>query len=847
MDPSRGAWESNPRLMLALWASCPSGAAEVLAIREKLMDLSFGPGHSSANVFTEFVAPVVAHVLTYDGEMTAESLAVWNGTSASSLSPWSCPYLPEEYSLDVAREYINHRADVRCWLSHLSSRRLVCTCTLEPSQCWAFLLRDAACQIFGDGLPGQHDVTVDPVAKCVMGTGSGVQPRGVGLPQLVPDGLSPAEHIAASAQAQHPMKAAIAPTRTVQYALAHSIDNANETNSRRFEIMMLLVNLADVLQDENDRLLNAVHPNIKRVLTGYGAKNIALMREIGYIAQPADSTAVSSLVLGLPQTGWAPPAWGLMLRHNPPTLQRDEWRARRDVLNRTAIARVRPCDDRLLEYESLHKSMQEVERGVLDGPFMRLSDIPSPSPALVPRAGIWELHGDATEPKVRNIDDMLITEHNATVGTHHSHRPTSVDALAAQTRAVSARFPSDVLHGFPSDYAKAYKQIPADPLEEGEVTIVQWSPIHQRAVLFIPYSQVFGSKAAPLNFSRYPSWCCWCLASLFAIAASHCVDDMIFVERASTAMSAWTAWQLLAALMGWDLDEAKSPFPMPSFNVIGVSLNFPATVADDVWIAVTRRRVDSLTLLLNRILDRGTLGRGEASSITGKLGFTLEASYGRVGRAKLRPLLRRAYDHYTALNPQLMACIRWWLRFLATMAPRRVPTSLVYRETIVTYSDGEGSGGVGIGLFRPGCTPLAAYTSVPECIRLAWQRARDRANSANDIFLIEAIGPLLVLFTWPNLVKNTWWLHFIDNEGSEYSLIRGSSSIQAGDHIVGLTWERVFKLQIIPWFDRVESEANPVDGLSRGRMEGPWTHVQKAVVPTAELLELARECGNGSL
>ena len=32
-------------------------------------------------------------------------------------------------------------------------------------------------------------------------------------------------------------------------------------------------------------------------------------------------------------------------------------------------------------------------------------------------------------------------------------------------------------------------------------------------------------------------------------------------------------------------------------------------------------------------------------------------------------------------------------------------------------------------------------------------------------------------------------------------------------------------LGVIPWFDRVESSSNPVDGLSRGADEGPWVGV----------------------
>ena len=56
-------------------------------------------------------------------------------------------------------------------------------------------------------------------------------------------------------------------------------------------------------------------------------------------------------------------------------------------------------------------------------------------------------------------------------------------------------------------------------------------------------------------------------------------------------------------------------------------------------------------------------------------------------------------------------------------------------------------------------------------------------------------------------------------------------SIACGDVIVGETWKRIQQLNIYPYFDRVESKANPVDGLSRGRSEGPWRQVDRARLP----------------
>ena len=82
------------------------------------------------------------------------------------------------------------------------------------------------------------------------------------------------------------------------------------------------------------------------------------------------------------------------------------------------------------------------------------------------------------------------------------------------------------------------------------------------------------------------------------------------------------------------------------------------------------------------------------------------------------------------------------------------------------------------------------------------------------------------------------WLHFIDNVAAEYSIIRGSSSVEAGDIVIGLTWKKIQELNTFMYVDRVASESNPVDGLSRGRMGGPWKQVLKAALPNDLLVQL---------
>ena len=83
--------------------------------------------------------------------------------------------------------------------------------------------------------------------------------------------------------------------------------------------------------------------------------------------------------------------------------------------------------------------------------------------------------------------------------------------------------------------------------------------------------------------------------------------------------------------------------------------------------------------------------------------------------------------------------------------------------------------------------------------------------------------------------------------GAEYSLVKGSSSTNAGDIVVGETWRKIVELDIYPYFDRVASASNPVDGLSRGRRNGPWERVIKAKLPQDLERLLANEASESDL
>ena len=64
--------------------------------------------------------------------------------------------------------------------------------------------------------------------------------------------------------------------------------------------------------------------------------------------------------------------------------------------------------------------------------------------------------------------------------------------------------------------------------------------------------------------------------------------------------------------------------------------------------------------------------------------------------------------------------------------------------------------------------------------------------------------------------------------------ISGGLTLAASMVIVGLTWAKIAKINACPWFDRVDTKSNPVDGLRRGDLSGDWDLVP-LVFPGPEL------------
>ena len=132
------------------------------------------------------------------------------------------------------------------------------------------------------------------------------------------------------------------------------------------------------------------------------------MRELQLVAQLQDAAAPVGLVLGLPMLGQAAPVRGLMKRYHPPLASIAQWESGRVARNMAVLESIHSSSDFDLDIAAFEKPFAERDRGVLVGLFEVGEDLAIGPVCYVPRRGIWELHGGATEPSCRVIDDVLL-------------------------------------------------------------------------------------------------------------------------------------------------------------------------------------------------------------------------------------------------------------------------------------------------------------------------------------------------------------------------------------------------------------------------------------------------------
>ena len=112
-------------------------------------------------------------------------------------------------------------------------------------------------------------------------------------------------------------------------------------------------------------------------------------------------------------------------------------------------------------------------------------------------------------------------------------------------------------------------------------------------------------------------------------------------------------------------------------------------------------------------------------------------------------------------------------------------------------------------IFCPHTHPLGVTTIVPSTVLAEWQ------PRAQQIYPGETLASLVMPHLCSEVLAGRDMLCFINNEASAAALIRASAAEPDVLALVQQAHLQFHQLQIRTWFEWVDTESNPADGLSR--------------------------------
>lgn len=442
--------------------------------------------------------------------------------------------------------------------------------------------------------------------------------------------------------------------------------------------------------------------------------------------------------------------------------------------------------------------------------------------------GQWRAFGrfllTQADGKQRAIDDARKSGHNSATCLHETIHTVHLDFIAAVAGMVDRALPCK-----PSwfgcrvgtdDLPEAYRGLPVseDQLRYSIVCIflpgVGWR-------FSLMYGLAYGLGSAVISFNRFPSLgIAISRRCTLAVAASY-FDDELSLEFMLNHDVSQRGVQCVFTCMGAQPQAAKSFVPSANRHYLGASVHVGDLALDNLSRfqpkASTVHKVNEKLQVActTAALDRDTAGR-----LRGDVTWMFSLCAGNVGKVA-GPLLSAkqhgADPHLTADDIQVLRLLQFVTNHTA---PRDIYVRTEVTDTIVVYSDASFEDDelrLGWIIFDGSCTPVGGTCAVPQPVLDSW------VPRNQQIFPGESLCGLLVPWIHHAVLSARDVLWFVDNEAAVASLIRGSSQQPDVHTICQFSQVMLHTLGTRVWWEWINSESNPSDGLSRLGLSDPWS------------------------
>ena len=419
--------------------------------------------------------------------------------------------------------------------------------------------------------------------------------------------------------------------------------------------------------------------------------------------------------------------------------------------------------------------------------------------------------------KLRPIDDYLSSEINGLSRVGKRISVGKISTMLSSIKLIKQRRPKQKLVIIKSDFKAAYRACPIKKKHLKWTKVIVWDPKAKKYRQTRHFCMPFGAVSAVYAWHRVGQALTTILSTALSIPFNRYVDDIFAAIPVEGAKEARNFCLEIIEILGFTLEEEKTPIPGPSSVVLGVQLDIEEREMRGDHSSVMQVSIDEAKAAhwlekIQAIKARGCITSKEAESIAGRANFISQMVLGPAGASRVRAIYQAVYQSdKSALEGELLEEIDWWQGYLATRKPVTIKLDKSSGPVTIIYSDAEGTGGIG-GLI------------IPEHQNIQWFRSnvnnipkKDRLHPRKtQIIPYESIAARESIQRWKTIAAGKDVVMFIDNQSIYHSLRKGRSKASDINLILRDILDIAAKhdVRIFPYW--VPSSLNISDLPSRG-------------------------------
>ena len=642
----------------------------------------------------------------------------------------------------------------------------------------------------------------------------------------------PEEFITAALEAGHPGVEIDQLPEPMKESITFLAEQSIEAVARhRSEALRKMIHQSKELTQKESELKQSMSLRRQQVLQG---KRLLLFKELLLEANSEDVDLVDDICRGFDLTGKLPASHHFSSRYKPAAIPTEALRSVADRARGAMLTSVRSSGDAAIDSGVLNATLKERDQGLLVGPI----DI-----ATIPRgATLTRRFGVLQKDKVRPIDDYKASLVNSAVTQVEVVTLHGVDHIASLGAALlnAAQGSEDKAKLVAKcwDLASAYKQIPlSDSAYETDSYIVIYNPATDRPEVYKQAVLPFGSIASVTAFLRCAMGIWRVGSSLLKLTWTSYFDDFLSLSPACLDKHTEMCVSTLFQLLGWKLSKDKLVPYSQCCKVLGVEVDFYHSPSGRFEVRNTEARKEELICFMGEVLDKMSLSRAEGERLRGRLQFASNQLFGRRFRNCLKELNAHVSRGFKKVSPDLASSLSLMVSLLRANIPR--PVDLNFSDWVHIYVDAayepsKFSGIGGLVLDAKGeCLGSFSEEVSPDVLARI-----KREDQETVIFELEGLAIAVALHVFSQHIKGRRVVVFTDNKSAQACLIKCKSQNDNMNLIIRFICSIEEHLGLVTWIERVPSQSNPADELSRKKLE---SYLGKATTKV-DLMEMWNKC-----